>query len=903
MKSIRLTILFLMIFVSPIYGQYIDGKVYGNDGTPLPGVIIKVEPLGKYTVTDVSGNFGPIGVSENMRLTVSASFLGYSSVDTNFNVGNDPVNLSIILQERGLDMEQVTVLGKEGGAGLGSSTEIRKSAIAHVQPNSLKDVLQLLPGQLAFNPSVNSPQQILIRQLSTNTSGNAIAQMGTSVVIDGSPLSNDANMQHNVNILNSSPGSSPPFQSVAGQGVDLRQIPADQIEKVEVIRGIAPAKFGNFTSGAVLVETRIGEFSPELRVRANPNTLQVGFGAGKRISNKNQAVSLDLDYIDSRPDPRDILNSYSRLTASMAHEIRELFSQQLSIKSRLALSGNVARRRQDDGNDPAARAWDTDERSIRFNTTLNYIPQSPWVDKIEANFAYTYSKQDAFFRELITTNVGPRPIFTKDTTGAVPYGSARYLNETTVNGKVINYYHRMEAVKSLKIGSNSHKISFGTEWRADSNEGEGRMFDPTRPPRQNYSAGDRPRSFSEVPNLNQTSFYLEDRFSSKFVQKPLFWQVGLRADHYFLSGSTKMDLGTSLQPRINLLWQAKESFAIRGGYGILSKIPGLHYLSPGPRFIDMINFNHYATNPAERLVVVTTRKINIPDGQMSYFNSNKWEFGLEGKIKNVDFLITMFREKTDRAPSFVREPYLGHRSQFEVLEYPEGSPPVLGEQVPFDTLFLAYDRPFDNQFLQNIGLEYVLDFPEIKSLRTSINVSGAFIHSKSHTTGNQVDNNFIFRHTESEYIPYYNAGIGDEASQFNSSIRLIHRLPAAGLVVSALVQVIWIQSDRPVGYNPLPIALLDRSGSVRQLTAEESALPEYERYRREVLDRQLLRENRPPLLLLNLRLNKEFSKGRGFAFYVNNLVDHRPLYLNSRSNIYSQRNIPLFFGSEIFFKL
>ena len=904
MNRVPLLIFLFFALVFPTLGQQISGNVSGEDWIPLPGVVLKVEPLGKYAVSDLSGNFGPIAVSENMRLTVSASFLGFSTKDTTILVGKAAINLSILLQERGLDLEQVTILGKEGTSGLGSHTEIGKQAISHVQPNSLKDVLQLLPGQLAFNPSINTPQQILIRQVSTNSSGNAVAQMGTSVVIDGSPLSNDANMQHNLNILNSAPGSAPPFQSVAGQGFDLRQIPADQIEKVEVIRGIAPAKYGNFTSGAVLVETRIGQFDPELRVRANPNTFQVGFGLGKKLPSSGQAISLDFDFIDSRPDPRDILNSFSRITGNIGHEVRDLFSQRLSIKSRLSISGNVAKRKQDQGDDPAARAWSTDEKMIRFNTTLNYTPKSLLIDKLEANVAYSYSKQDAFFREQITTNVGPRPIFMVDTTAVVPYGSARYLNETTINGEVFNYYHRLEAVKSLKVASASHRITLGTEWRSDRNEGEGRVFDPTKPPRQNYSAGDRPRSFSDVPNLNQVAFYLEDRFSTKLAQKPLFWQLGLRADNYFLNGATRMGLGTAIQPRLNLLWQARENFAIRGGYGVLSKIPGLHYLSPGPRFIDLINFNHYSINPAERLLIVTTRKIDIPDGQMSYFNSNKWEFGLEGKLKNVGFLVTLFSEKTDQAPGFVREPYLGYRSKFEVIEYPVGSPPILAESpLPSDTLFLAYDKPIDNQFLQNLGVEYVLDFPEIKSIRTSVNVSGAFIYSKSQTNGFQMDNNFIFRHTESDYIPYYNAGVGNEATQFNSSIRLIHRLPPAGLVVSALVQAVWIQSDRPVGYNPLPVGLMDRTGVVRPLSIEEASSPAYEIYKREVLERQLSKENRPPLLLLNLRVSKEFSRGRGFAFYVNNLIDHRPLYLNARSNNYSQRNIPLFFGSEIFFKL
>ena len=41
-------------------------------------------------------------------------------------------------------------------------------------------------------------------------------------------------------------------------GVDMRQISTDNIESVEVIRGIASAEYGDITSGAVLVNTKAG---------------------------------------------------------------------------------------------------------------------------------------------------------------------------------------------------------------------------------------------------------------------------------------------------------------------------------------------------------------------------------------------------------------------------------------------------------------------------------------------------------------------------------------------------------------------------------------------------------------------------------------------------------------------
>ena len=43
-----------------------------------------------------------------------------------------------------------------------------------------------------------------------------------------------------------------------GSGNDLRLIPASSIESVEVISGVAPVKYGDLSSGAVIINRRAG---------------------------------------------------------------------------------------------------------------------------------------------------------------------------------------------------------------------------------------------------------------------------------------------------------------------------------------------------------------------------------------------------------------------------------------------------------------------------------------------------------------------------------------------------------------------------------------------------------------------------------------------------------------------
>jgi len=48
---------------------------------------------------------------------------------------------------------------------------------------------------------------------------------------------------------------------------------------------------------------------------------------------------------------------------------------------------------------------------------------------------------------------------------------------------------------------------YGVDWKTDANFGKGKYFD------KNYytATGQRPRSFKDIPAVNQLSYYLEDK--------------------------------------------------------------------------------------------------------------------------------------------------------------------------------------------------------------------------------------------------------------------------------------------------------------------------------------------------------------------------------------------------------
>ncbi len=99
---------------------------------------------------------------------------------------------------------------------------IEQSAIQHVQPTDLSDVMQLLPGQITQNPDLSKPKQLTIREIINEDGYGAdnMASLGTLLIVDGAPVSNDANMQF-LKTTSASTGVTASFATTASGGADV----------------------------------------------------------------------------------------------------------------------------------------------------------------------------------------------------------------------------------------------------------------------------------------------------------------------------------------------------------------------------------------------------------------------------------------------------------------------------------------------------------------------------------------------------------------------------------------------------------------------------------------------------------------------------------------------------------
>ncbi|MFN3394229.1 MAG: TonB-dependent receptor domain-containing protein, partial [Candidatus Thermochlorobacter sp.] len=614
-----------------------------EDNQPLQDVMVRALGTSAFTFTDARGFFRLDNLPKT-KLDIVFERIGVVRELISVELKDDETKLNVALRYVSFKSAEVVVTARENAQGgeLGTTSRIERSAIEHVQGSSLADVLQLLPGQLAQNPTLAGVRQSLLRQapLSVSAANPSAADranaLGTAIVLDGVPLSNNANLQTNLTILNAAPGTLPPFASAEGRGLDLRQFSADNIESIEVIRGIPSARHGDLTVGAILVQTRASAYKPQARLRLNPQTFESSLSAGWALFDKRTNLTAELNFTRSQDDPRRTEETFSRLIANLAWSQQWDNAARLTSTLRTNFYTTIDERQQFERDQQQITRFAQD-RGLRTSLFSVLRFDDDARTKLEWTASLNYTEQVGRFQELITRADGRFPLSdaTSDTTKPGIFGDIEYLNRTSVQGLPLNLYSRLELVHKARLFGFLHQFFSGFELRYDQNRGEGRVFDIFTPPRQNYSVGERPRPFSDIPALTQLGFYLEDRIAADIFGKSILVQLGARFDNIEPQGLFRGTFGEAISPRLNATVEVIDGIWLRGGYGVTVKSPTLSQLYPERKYFDLVGFNYFAPNPAERLVMITTRVIEPKNPNARYFSATKTELGLDVSISGV----------------------------------------------------------------------------------------------------------------------------------------------------------------------------------------------------------------------------------------------------------------------------
>lgn len=897
--------LYLFTLASGIFAQspqVIRGKLISKKtGEPVSFASIYIQETDSWTSSDELGFFF-VKLFNIPFFTIEVQCLGFETHSKRFESSLlSESNFEINLIPISYDMDEITVLSKNDN-GLGTSSIIGNAAIEHVQPTSLADVMQLLPGNISANPDLRSAQRISIREIGAD--GNSA--MGTAIFVDGAPLSNDANLQ-----TYATSKSDNNFSTVAGSGIDLRQISTDNIESVEVIKGIPSVTFGDLTSGVVLIKTKAGYTPFEVKLKTDPKIKQLTFGKGLSLKSIRSNVNFNFDYLQAFDDIRSKYNGFNRLTAEVGFS--KIFDPQkipLTYHTKVSYYETI----DDFKTDPDAMVANeriiSKDRGLRFNMYGKWSPELKLLTSLDYSFSVSYTHQKSSEEKYRSTS-GIQAISTSLTEGE-NYGiflPSEQFTGYTIDGKPVTVFGQVTGNKffNLKNGA-TNKILYGFDYRLNANYGEGQIYDITNPPFiSSYTA--RPRKYKDIPAIQNYSVYLEDKLFLTLGKTFLDLQAGFRLNNFQSSGVFKSDLGFFVEPRFNAQYtflskknsSVFDKMAIAFGVGKTFKAPPLLYLYPDKAYFDLGALTYYAGDPLINTSVINTRIYETVNAELKPSENLKMEASLIFRIKKVNGLITFFREDLANGFDFASNYLFINYNRYNTENIPFGTKPNTATLPVIPTIApVSYLMPVNNQESQKSGVEFSFDFGKINSLYTSFSLDGAWLRTK------RINSTVPYQYQPSSasatpylYFGIYPAGESKISERLNTNLRMVTHIPRLRLILSTTLQMLWYDSYYFHAYDEAPMHLVYADGSTKVFTPEMRTKPDFIRFVNQKNPNYYLKEVMPPLLLPNFRLSKEIYDKMKLSFYVNNVVNYRPQYEYKRAGSFVRRNPSVYFGAEL----
>ena len=880
--------------------------------------LVHFPETGLQAVTNSEGDFTikQIAVG-NHKMQIS--FLGYENLEQTITVKAGDNSLKFELVPANFKVEDVVVTATASKAGAATSSTISRTAMDHIQSSSLADVMSLLPG--ASTPDTRT----LTLSQASSFSIRGGASLGTAIIMDGTPMSNNANLQSlgagkMPFAASDAPGSA--AMATPTSGVDMRQISTDNIESVEVIRGIASVEYGDITSGAVIVNSKAGRAPLNVKLTMNPNLYQLSATHGVQLGaagSKAGALNYSADYSYSQYRPTEGYSHYERVNGQVGYtnSIGKWYTN-----STLSVGVYRDKAKPTPGDENDFRYALQKEERLRFNTKGTLSFNKGWFNNLKYAASFTYTDKDSYFEDqavnaeasfstsktngAITTSA-PGGKFTLENGSVITNPDGEYALRTpnaymynySVRGKELNTYAQVIANFAGTAGRTSHFIKVGADFRNEGNVGEGKIFGgtPLRTASDNLST-QRERSYDDIPFMNTLGLFAEESFNWAMGRRNLNIVAGVRYDNIF-------GFDDVVAPRVNLSFDIiPEHLSIRGGYGITAKTPTLEMLNPQEAYFDLLNFNNSQSTVAsekQKFQVVTTHAFDTTNDELEMATTQKYEVGVDFKIGQVTGAITAFKDSSDNGYMFsttVNSFQSVDMVTYEALYPEDGSMPALKEASRRKVL-LSYATPTNNSSYETRGIEASIDFGRIDAIRTRFILDGVWSRTESWNNGLSFD-----RANSGNYYNHmgvFNARKSSFYENLSTNLKAVHNIPSIGFVISATANVIWREGSWMLYENDeIPTHYISVNDG-KLYDFNESMLTQDEFKKLDVRPDLDVRRNikdsyMSPVLCMNVNVTKEIKDFLRISFYANNAFRSTPLWESTKTpGSFRRRNDRAFF--------
>ena len=912
MKKLIFIAFFISGLCSALFAQTdkatVEGVVRDSDGKPLSFATMFIAELGTGVSTDLEGKFRFTG-TKGTEYTLNVSYLNHVDKEVKVKAGS-PEPLVIVLEEQSYELAEVVVMA-DYKKNQGSTAVINQQALEHIQPTSVADVLSLIPGGLFRESSATGFNRISLRQSGSDDN----ASLGMAVVMDGIPQDNDG-------FRASIPGlSTDEYSDRLGmnRGIDLKTLSTDHIRKIEIVKGISSAKLGNLSSGVIQTTSKIGITPAQLRMKVDPLTKLIYLGKGFRISPKMGYLHTGIDYTSVYDDRRDPMSKYSRLTGQVTYNNSvDVGDKTLFLFFKLSEVYTLNQAKEDE----LTQDYNESFRNKYSRTGASFKAQmydlGKIVDNVEfiASADYTYDLIDR--NRLVQTGTPlPSPLATEEGESEGIYLPSTYYSPFQIENKPLSLLTQLNAESLFETRSFRHKVIYGLSWKRTKNYGEGVMVDMTRPPYPGNNEYVRPVPNRSIPALSVGAAYAEEQLKHSNRWFDFELNAGVRFTQMFNLDTKYTELRKlQVEPRINAALSFNIDLAggkslrnmFRFGFGQENKLPTLDYIYPDRVYKDMIVLNAYTKQDDPFNHLITYTKIyDVTNNSLRPNRNTKYEAGWDVEYEGYSLSLTFFKEHSDRGFESVAE-----YSPVRYTRYvdPIDGQPIVGRRPekedyvadPYAT-FVDMDIVRNSMKVEKKGLEYLLRFPKIIPLSTTVEINGAYYDTR-YSSGAPLQYHPAFRDDDrpQPYVGIYRRQDITRQRIFNTNLWFNTNIPRYKMIFTTFFQFIWLNEEMRINGDEYPSAYFDTDG--RMHTVDDRILQSIKDghtvWRHYHIYKEDFSETLPVSLTVNFKVTKEFSRMIRASFFVNNILDINPLYKNR----YNQ-NVRVwqksFFGAEMTF--
>ncbi|AZA76298.1 TonB-dependent receptor [Chryseobacterium sp. G0186] len=843
---------------------------------------------------------------------------GNLSYSNNITV-TKPETFSIFLTERVNRIEEVVITAKEG-KGLTSSSIISQRAMQHLQPSSFTDLLELLPGGRSTDPVLNQVNKIHIRETGNPGNDYNTSSMGTTFLVDGAPLNSGSNLQYTYDFLDKTNNGLKRRLNMTS-GVDMRSVSTDQIEKVEVLRGIPSVIYGNLTSGIVKITNKSGYTKWKARFKADGYSKLFAVSKGFEDKEHNLKINSGIDYLNAKSDPRDRLENYKRITANFALVKEKKHNTGTSRwQTNLIYTTSLDGSKSDPDVDLSElNSYEVNNHLLSLSNTFNYTKNEPGFyrsTEIQATINQRFDKiKQTKFIQLENATAFPLSRTEGEHDGYYP--EARYISNYTVDGKPLDVFVKMINNFQLDLKSFKNEFNAGFDWQLSKNWGDGQLFDIYKPidPKSTF----RPRAYRDIPSYVTSALFLESISTMDVGQHKLTLALGLRGNlmmnlpsHFKMNGKVYPDPRANLQwelPSFNLM-QKKAQIALTLGYGKQSLFPDLSLVYPELIYKDIQQLNYFHNNPNYRRVNYKTIIYNPQNPQIEPAMNEKFEARLDFSLGAHQLSVTAFKENMHNAFRTMNEYALYQYKKYDTsgLHHDAITSPLDVNTLPYQTVSenFTYATQRNGSRIDKEGVEFQYSSNRIPVINTRFTLNGAWFRTKY---GNSLP---VYRGRDltinGRPYPYLGLYEGMEPSSvnevLNTNLMLDTYIPKLDLIFSSSIQFSWYSMRKMDPMSGVPSHYVNQDGVV--LPFDPDAV------KGTILENLIIAQNnalynasrRPLETSLNLKVTKSFrNKTVVVSMFANRLFSYYAPYSTNGITINRKGAYDPYFGMEINFNL